>query len=329
MTNYNDKIIRIIKEIIPEGTSIPCVLTDTLLLGKESVYRRIRGEVCFTLEEVVKLANKFQFSLDKALDITRKETSYFSLTLPNSTVKIEGYGDRLSSFISFFKKMKKDPNSMARYASNTLPYSFYFTHENLARFLYFKWLYQSGEDLSHMTVKDILIPKHVLDLQTQFVVETKCLSNSVFILDRNVFSSIKYDIECFYGLHLIDSEDIKLIQNELFSILDDLELMANNGAYNTGAKVEIYLSNIDLEATYSHFEYVDEQCAHLILYGISGVDTESTDVCEKQKIWIDSLKKNSTLISESGKMQRYGYLHSQRNEVHSLSDYFVKCTSSN
>lgn len=51
--NYIVKeLINEMKERIPPGHNLANYLTDTLYMGKEAVYRRLRGEVAFTFDEI-------------------------------------------------------------------------------------------------------------------------------------------------------------------------------------------------------------------------------------------------------------------------------------
>ncbi len=60
-----DELTTIIKERIPKGQNLANYLTDALCLGKEAVYRRLRGEVAFTINEVALLSNKLGISIDQ------------------------------------------------------------------------------------------------------------------------------------------------------------------------------------------------------------------------------------------------------------------------
>ena len=67
-----NELITAMKARVPEKQNLAGYLADTLCMGKEAVYRRLRGEVSFTLEEV-------------AL-ISRRPVSYTHLTLPTKRI---------------------------------------------------------------------------------------------------------------------------------------------------------------------------------------------------------------------------------------------------
>ena len=47
----NNNLIEALKMKIPDGANLANELMDVLYIGKEAVYRRLRGEVPFTLAE--------------------------------------------------------------------------------------------------------------------------------------------------------------------------------------------------------------------------------------------------------------------------------------
>lgn len=49
------------KERIPQDMNLANTLADILCMGKEAVYRRLRGEVSFTIDEVALLSQNSVF----------------------------------------------------------------------------------------------------------------------------------------------------------------------------------------------------------------------------------------------------------------------------
>lgn len=67
MKNYIvNELIAAMKERIPRGINLANYLTDALCMcmGKEAVYRRLRGEVAFTFDEIAMISCKLGISID-------------------------------------------------------------------------------------------------------------------------------------------------------------------------------------------------------------------------------------------------------------------------
>lgn len=59
----NTSLIEAVKEKLPLKENLANLLIDTLYIGKEAIYRRLRGEVPFTLEEAALISRKLGVSL--------------------------------------------------------------------------------------------------------------------------------------------------------------------------------------------------------------------------------------------------------------------------
>jgi len=108
------------------------------------------------------------------------------------------------------------------------------------------------------------------------------------------------------------------IKNELFLLADELEELAINGKTADGNRVRIYVSNINFEATYSYVDTNNLQMSLIRIYSINSITTMDNEIFCTLKEWIQSLKKFSTLISESGEMQRIQFFKQQREIIDAL-----------
>ena len=62
-----NELITAMKARVPEKQNLAGYLADTLCMGKEAVYRRLRGEVSFTLEEVALISRRLGISIDQII----------------------------------------------------------------------------------------------------------------------------------------------------------------------------------------------------------------------------------------------------------------------
>ena len=59
-----ENLVMAIREKYPERGKLTNMLADLLMIEKEAVYRRLRGDVPFTIFEIAAIANKLDISLD-------------------------------------------------------------------------------------------------------------------------------------------------------------------------------------------------------------------------------------------------------------------------
>ena len=77
----NTNLIEVMKEKIPDGGNLANTLMDILYIGKEAVYRRLRGEVPFTLNEASIISKKLGVSLDQIVGISYTNNAMFDLNI--------------------------------------------------------------------------------------------------------------------------------------------------------------------------------------------------------------------------------------------------------
>ena len=162
------------------------------------------------------------------------------------------------------------------------------------------------------------VPQKIIDTHIQLSKEIRQVPNTDFILDNTVFSSLVNEIKYFSGLNLISAKDTGNLKAEIHAMLNEMERMSISGSFNNGNKLQIYLSNINFEATYSYMERRDFQICLFLVYSINSMDSQNPKICNIQKDWIQFLKRHSTLVSQSGEMQRIMFFNQQRNMVDSI-----------
>ena len=168
------------------------------------------------------------------------------------------------------------------------------------------------------SMSDVVVPEKVLESQRKLMQELRQVPSSYTILDSNIFQSMVREIKYFAGLNMLTDDDIDVMKQELHRLLDEMELIAARGEYSNGNKAYLYLSNINFEATYTFLEKGSFQLCMFRLYAINYMDSQHPEICRAQKEWIQSLKRYSTLISQSGEIQRMIFLTKQREIVDTL-----------
>ncbi|WP_455640413.1 hypothetical protein [Parabacteroides sp.] len=314
----NNGLIKAMREHLPEDTNLANYIMDIISIGKEAVYRRLRGEVPFTFYEVSLLSQSLGLSLDQIVGTNRSEGAIFNLNVSNGTNQMDKYHDILKRYSKLFNFVKDDPNAVLSAACNIVPFTFYSPYERLTKFRLCRWMHQNNGMKITAGMSDIIVPEKILESQRRLMQETRLLPNSYTILDNNVFQALVREIKYFAGLNMLTDEDIEVMKQELHHLLDEMEQIAAKGEYPNGNKVYLYLSNINFEATYTFLEKGTFQLCMFRLYAINYMDSQHPEICRAQKEWIQSLKRYSTLISQSGEIQRMIFFTKQREIVDTL-----------
>ena len=302
----NTGLIEAIKEKIPANSNLANVLIDILFIGREAVYRRLRGEVPFTLTEAAIISRKLGVSLDKIVGISFKDNAVFDMNVVHHDDPFETYYEIINKYIGLLKNMGDDVTSELATSSNMLPQTLYLKHDVLSKFRLFKWMYQN-ENIKCKHFDELEIPAKLQDIQKEFV-------NAA----EHIHTTSYNDVEYFSSIHLLTDEDKQKIKEDLLLLLNELESLARKGKFDSGNKVNIYISNINFETTYSYIESSNLQLSMIRIYAINSITSQDVEMHKSLKEWIQSLKKFSTLISESGEMQRIQFFKEQREIIDTL-----------
>lgn len=286
-------------------------------MGKEAIYRRLRGEVPFTFQEAAIISKELGISLDRIAGVSFSNNAMFDINVVDHGNPFETYYDFLNKHVKLFHTLREDPNASLGTASNVIPQTLYLKHELLAKFRFFKWIYQN-EHIKCKHFEELEIPQKIINVQQDFAKLSHHIHSTDYIWDSMVFLHLINDIQYFSDIHLISDEMKQNLKEELLILTDELERLAIKGKTDFGNDVHIYVSQINFEATYSYLETSTLQLSLIRVYSINSLTTQDVQMFQSLKEWIQSLKKFSTLISESGEMQRIQFFNQQREIIDAL-----------
>lgn len=312
------ELINEMRERVAPKETLANFLTNTLCMGKEAVYRRLRGEVAFTFDEVALISHKLGISIDQIVGNHLSNRATFDLNLQHSPDPVDSYYEILERYLRIFNYVRNDGSTTIYTAANIIPFTLYSSYEYLSKFRLCRWIYQNGKINTPHSLSEMHVPEKVVAAHKKLSETVKQCKKTCFIWDSNIFYSFVKEIKYFAGLNLISEEDVTQLKSELLSLLHELELLSIKGEFSNGNKVAIYLSNINFEATYTYIEKGDFQISLFRVYSINSMDSQNQQICNLQKNWIQSLKRHSTLISESGEVQRITFMEQQKEIIEQL-----------
>ncbi|NDV68207.1 hypothetical protein [Dysgonomonas sp. 25] len=287
-------------------------------MGKETVYRRLRGDIHFTFSEACIIASKLGVSLDSLANIKKLEKPIFELELsPNNPVDYLYF--KIAQHEMSYEYFTKTPNIVEESIFNNIPYSMLFPHKELFSFRIFKMLYQLDNKSFTQTFESFSIPE-VIDKKREKLLHSQFHTpKHSWILNRNLFLSFLRDINYFWRLKLVSDEKKMLMKKELRELLLFFEDIATYGLKKYNVEAWIYLCNIDTTANYTYMK--GENFERAYMDGIYMMDTISSSdplICKFHRDWIESVKRFSTLISVGGEMDRKNFFEEQKELINEL-----------
>lgn len=317
MSLLNQELINILKYRTPKDYNTVDLLINILPLSKEAAYRRLRGEIVFTFEEVVTICKKMNISLDLLAGTKQEGTYAFHFSVIHSNDPTEGFCKMLSQIRTTLDFAEKDKNSFSARAYRTVPQEFLYMYESLAKVYTSILLYQTQPQSTPNELLKVGMSDHVFALQKDVAIGMHGI-NSVLVMDKRIIADYVEIVKYYHMLGLLSAEDIVQIKKDMHCMLDDIQQSATTGLSPRGKNLDIYISNISFDCTYTYLETFGYKAASVGIYCVDHISCEHPEICDDHKLWIDSLIRSSYLISVSGEFQRNQFFDKQRNYINTM-----------
>ena len=314
----HDNLLKAIREKIPHEENLANVLGNLLCIGKEAIYRRLRGDVPFTLLETALISKEMNISIDAIFESVSPKSRPFQLKLTECINPLETDLNMMNNFVDVFRSIDPDTHSESASSANILPQALYLNYKFLTRFYLFKWKAQHDGLNTVQSLHEIVVQDQLVKIQKDFVQETQRVKDTCYIWDNMIFLYLINDIKYFSSVNLISDDDVQELKEELYHFLDYTERLSARGKFDNGNKISFYISNINFDTTYSYVQTRKYKLTLIKAFTLNSVASLDDKTFDSVKNWITSLKRFSTLISESGDLQRIHFFRKQRELVSTL-----------
>ncbi|SBW02813.1 helix-turn-helix domain-containing protein [uncultured Dysgonomonas sp.] len=288
---------------IPSGIKPADYITNVLGLSKESVYRRLKGTIPFSFEEMLCLAANLDFSMDELFKGFGDNRSAFNLQNNKLIGNENGFVSTLKDHCDTMESIYKAESNQIIMSTNCILAVFTWAFDNLFKFCYYKWLHQFGNTPLNFYFSDLNITEEITNLKNR-AISYSTAPNIVLITDRNFLNNTIKEIKYYQERGLISYDETLVLKSELKTFVESFFRFSPYGISQRKNQYEIYLSSLNVENNTSYISYDNKFLSYYWMHSNSCVYTSDPKLCELQKDWLESLKKYSILISHSNqKMQ--------------------------
>ena len=320
VNDLNEVIVNTVLKNIPKNIKPVIYLMELLDISRESVYRRLRKDIPFSVDELTKLALTLNISLDEIIGGNKKERILLDLGLRKPGNSLDSFSEMLYIYSFYINNLIPAKNSNMFMALNSIfpLYTVYFP--NLFKFQYFKWLVENQED-SKNNFSSLTLPQELCVLQQKVAEEIKIICNSTLILTPNICLSTIKDIQYYYQRKLLNREDLESLKTDLLDFVNAAENVAKTGRYEGGnSQIDIYISIPYINSNTVYIEHGDVSEVHYWIYPYSPIIVRNSIISNIHKQWFVSMKKSSTLITQSNEILQVDFFDSQRKLINKLTD---------
>jgi len=305
---------KILSNIPPRVKSID-YLMEALNISRESVYRRIRGDISFTLEEIAKLSVELGFSIDELVIKDMHSRLFFDLRVSEAQTPSENYVTIFrQNFQSLFDlPLVKEVESIE--IINRVPLGFIIFFNHLFKFTYYRWMHQNQETSLKYFYSDVIMPEKLISLQQKAIDSMRKFRNNTYIFDPDIFLNLVQSIQYYYKRRLIDENEFYLLKDDLLGLVNMVESIAQTGLNKSGTKNNIYLSSLNVESSSRYVKYGEQVQSQFYVDAMEPIIIANPNLCGIHKKWIDSMRKYATLITQSNEILQVRYFNKQRTYI--------------
>ena len=304
---------------VPDKSKLVDILIETLFMEKGAVYRRLRGEVPFSFFEVVNIAEKLEVSLNSLVYAGSERINRFELNFIEYANMNEVDYKHWEDYISFISASKNDPQSCLAESSNFLPFSIYAKYDFISKYFLFKCQYLLHGLESRVSFGNFVVPERLQKIHQTYFIESKKFAKTTYIWNKMIFLFLVTDIQFFTDINLISGNDRQLIKDDLFALLDYIEDITLTGYFEETQKpVSFYISDVNIDADYCCLQLNNRYLSLVRTFILNTVGSTEKSSFKKMENWIESLKKSSTLITQSAAAYRADFFEKQRKLISDL-----------
>jgi len=291
---------------------------EVLNLGRDTVYRRLSGKSSFTFEEVARLASMLDFSLDDVVGEQQAQRVSFDLLSDNEADNEMVLLAMLQELHDHFTLHRKSENTRVIITANRPFILFMIGHENLFRFLCYKWTHQRRAIPMDSPFSDMDFSIPLIEMKNKLTGMFADVGNFVIIMDRNILLSMIRYIQYFYRRKLVTDVEMELMKNELLDIVQKLEVLMQKGFTDARNRYDFYLSPLEIESNTAYSYYDGAEESNFWIYPVGPLRISNVHICAMHQEWINSIKRYSVLITDSNEILMSEFIGQQYEYVNNM-----------
>ena len=315
---YYKEFLSIIRQKIPHKATLTNTITDLLGIDRDAVYRRLRGEVNFSFNEMATIAKKLGISLDSIAEIESVQSKPTQVIMTRHVNPTDLDYRMFNDHVNLLQFIKDQPDTKIIESGNMFPHYLFYDYEHITRFYIFRWN-QASCLASPMPFHEITIPQQMKVLQKNCCTYSRHIKHAEYVWDSMIVKRLVSDVKFFEKVRLIKKEDVATIKNDLTIFVDHIEKLAATGKHeDTGNEVSIYISDINIETNYSCLVSKNLNISLFRTFLLNSNAALDKEVFTEVSSWIYALQRMSTLISVSGEKLRNEFFSAQRELINTL-----------
>lgn len=310
---FQEKFVARLKLSVSNNLNLADELADLLNISTDSIYRRLRGQSSFSLDEVMVITEKYGIPMDGLFASDKSHVSFSFNPLYGQT---KNYLDYLAWFTQYLTELSLVPGTRITYAADDVPVIRHFNFPNVSAFKAFYWskAVLNIDLVIAQKYKLDVIPSELIDLNKKAAIAYSKL-NCIEIWTSETLTSTLYQVQYFWECNLFESkDDALLVLNDIRQMLNQIGNDCENNDKATRERegdYMLYLSDVMIGNNCVLIEPGNTQYPQRAIIGYNTFNSLSTldnAFISETKLWMNNLIKKSVLLTGSAEKQRTMFL---------------------
>ncbi len=297
-------------------------LSNLFGVGKDAVYRRLRGDTLLAPDELAALAQKFNLSLD-AYVFEDANTVFCSFN--PFTKEIKNVSDYLEGIHKLMGKVQHLPNTSMYYATSDVPLFVYFYFPEILQFKIYIWgrAVWMFDYLDDMKFNFNVIGPHGMEMaQDMLKYYVKLPSTELWSTDilDNTLNQIEYHVN---SGHFSNLEDAMTLCKRLDDLANHMETTAklgykflpNQSQEIKGGEIKLYHNEMVYSNNTILFDTVAGKAVYSSYTNPNFLKINDQRMCDFTHSFFEKIKSKSILMSVQGEKQRSWYFNRMRKKI--------------
>ncbi len=320
------RFINLLKALVPAQVNLARDLSELLELSNDGVYRRLRSETPFTLDEAVSICLHYSIPLEALNNEIPDVVTFQFNPLDESLERFQAYFVQLGEQL---KWMSKQSDAHIYYAAEDIPVFYHFGFPKLTAFKLFYWR------KSILNMPDVEQSKfseaHLSDFSLYESLYDRFSSiQTTEIWTEETLVSTLQQLKFYWDAGFFDrAEDALAVLDELQSLMQRIARQAEIGqkvnlqGASTGVPYTLYLCDLMIGNNSIYIRSGDASSTFIGYNTFNAIRTRNQAFNEQHKRWMENLCSKSIQISGMAEKIRNQFFKSQLRKIEQVKSHIA------
>ena len=304
-----------VRKSLPPNVSFADELAEILMISKDSAYRRIRGETILSLDEIKKLCEKFNLSLDAIIGPSSGFASFRYRIIDKTHFTIN---DWLTTILENLTMLHTSTHGELLYFAKDLPVFYYFNSPLLSSFKIFFWMntVMRYDQNQHLKFNPEQVPKEMTSLGKRIYDRYTSIRRTEIWSEETLNVTLR-QIEFYYECGFLEGSSVaRRLCDEYFDLLNLIRSWAGVGYIEHGGNsFELYKNDLLIADNTILFRIGGRRLVFIPYNTFNVLSTTNEIFCQQTDDYLANLIGKSQKISTTGQKERQIFFNQMEEKI--------------